>query len=213
MHEGNRLKTVAVTIVGSMSQLIITLVMGVTGILLLRNMIEAEQLISPVWMKAIVSGVIAVLVVLTLFYFRIPWVIRWIDKIPGSSRFSFMVKALEEFDATLLLRLLSLSLVRFIVFIVQYYLLFQFFAVDVSWWQSFWAVSVTFLVMAVIPTIAIAELVQRGKVVTSVMGLFSANILGVGLATASIWLINLVVPAVIGSLLMLGIRRIINKGK
>ena len=213
MHEGNRLKTIAVTIVASMSQLMITIFMGIIGLLVLQQLILEAQLISPVWMKVILSGVISALIVLTLFYFRLPWVIRWADRLPGSKRFSYLVRALEDFDATLLLRLLSLSLVRFVVFIIQYYLLFQLFGVDVTWWQSFWAVSVTFLVMAVIPTIAIAELVQRGTVVTSIMGLLSTNTLGAGLATASIWLINLVVPAVAGSLLILGIRRLINKGK
>jgi hypothetical protein len=212
IHEGNRLKTISVTIVSSMSQLIVTLLMGLAGLLVLRRMIEAGQLISAVWMNVVITGVFLVLTGLTLFYFRLSVVIRFINRVPGSGRFSYLVKALEEFDATMLLQLLSLSLARFCVFTLQYYLLFRFFNVDVSWWQSFWSVSVSFLVMAMIPTIAIVELVQRGKVVTSVIALFSVNLLGAGLATASIWLINLILPAVAGSLLILMNRRIFEKG-
>ena len=58
--------------------------------------------------------------------------------------------------------------------------------------------------MAIIPTIAIAELAQRGKVVTAIVGLYSVNELGMTFATAGIWFINLILPAIIGSLLILG---------
>ena len=206
MDEGNRLKTISITIVGSISQLIITLLMGFMGLIILRPGIESNQFISPIWMNVILYGVLAVLSGLILFYFRLSWLIRLVDKLPGSRRFAYLVSALEDFDAGLLFRLLLLSALRFVVFIVQYYLLFHLFAVDVSWGQTFWAVSVSFLVMAVIPTIAIIELVQRGKVMTTIMALYTANKLGVGFATAGIWLINLIIPAIAGSLLILSIK-------
>ncbi len=208
MDEGNRLKTISITIVGSISQLIITLLMGCIGLLILRPGIESSQLVSSIWVKVIIYGTVTVLLVLTLFYFRLSWIIRWVDRLPGSNRFAYLVRALEDFDTGLLFKLLLLSALRFIVFIVQYYLLFHLFAVDVPWWPVFWAVSVSFLVMAVIPTIAIVELVQRGKVMTTIMALFTANSLGVNFTTAGIWIINLIVPAIIGSLLILGMRKI-----
>ena len=211
MDEGNRLKTISITIVGSISQLIITLLMGCIGLIILRHGIESSNLVSPIWMKVIIYGTVAVLSGLLLFYFRLAWLIRWVDRLPGSNRFAYLVRALEDFDARLLFKLLLLSAFRFVVFILQYYLLFHLFAVDVSWTQTFWAVSVSFLVMAVIPTIAIVELVQRGKVMTAIMALYTTNDLGVSFTTAGIWLINLIVPAIIGSLLILGIRKIYDK--
>ena len=203
MEEGKRLKTISITIVGSISQLIITLLMGSIGLIVLRSNIQTDQLVSPMWMNVILSGTIGALLVLTLFYFRLPWLVKWVDRLPGSKKFVYLIRALEDFSATLLLRLLSLSLLRFIVFIVQYYLLFHLFDVNISWWQVYWPVSVSFLVMAVIPTIAIAELAQRGKVVTTLVGLYSSNGLGMTFATAGIWFINLILPAIAGSLLIL----------
>lgn len=214
MDEGKRLKTISITIVGSISQLLITLLMGGIGLLILRPAIESRNLVSAPWMQVIIYGVFAVLLVLTLFYFRLSWLIRWSNRIPGSRRFAYLVNALEDFDATLLWRLLSLSAVRFAVFITQYYLLFRLFTVDITGWQVLWTVSVSFLVMAVIPSIAITELVQRGKVMTTVVGVFSTNGLGINLAVAGIWFINLILPAIVGSLLILSIKRIIsNKTK
>jgi uncharacterized membrane protein YbhN (UPF0104 family) len=211
MDEGNRLKTISITIVGSISQLIITLLMGCIGLIILRPAIEANLLISSIWMNVIIYGVIAVLSGFLLFYFRLSWIIKLVDRLPGSNRFAYLIKALEDFNAALLFKLLLLSAFRFIIFIIQYYLLFHLFGVDVSWWNVFWAVSVSFLVMAVIPTIAIIELVQRGKVMTTIMVIYTSNDLGVGFTTAGIWLINLVLPAFIGSLLILGMRKLIQK--
>ena len=209
MDEGNRLKTISITIVGSISQLIVTLLMGCIGWIVLDNVIQSEQLVSPPWSSLILWGTVLVTAILTLFYFRLSILVKWFDRIPGTKRFAYLVKALEEFDATLLFKLLSLSGLRFLVFIIQYYLLFRLFGVDLSFHQALWTVSVSFLVMAVIPTIALVELVQRGKVVAMIAGLYSANVLGMNLATASIWLINLVLPAVAGSILILKMRKII----
>jgi hypothetical protein len=102
---------------------------------------------------------------------------------------------------------------RFLIFIVQYYLLFRLFAVDISIWHAVWAVSVSFFVLAVIPTFAIAEVGLRGEVGVKLIGLFAANHLGIFVTTTSIWVINLIIPAVIGSLLILRMRKIFSEKK
>lgn len=207
MNEGNRLRVISLTILGSISQLIITLSFGLIAIIFLKNrIIEAGLIGWPAWINVLLVGGFAVLLVLTVFYFRMKWLAHWIIRLPGISRFSYLINELEKINATLLLQLLSLSLLRYLVFGIQYYLLFRFFGVETGWWQSFWAVGVTFLVLAVTPTIALIELGLRGEVSIKMMGLFSANSLGIGFTTATIWFINLVIPAVAGSLLILSIK-------
>ncbi len=209
MKEGNRLKAISLTITSSISQLIITLVMGLVGILLLKNEIEKNGILTGIWIQVLLYGVLGTLIILTLFYFRLPWLVKWVDKLPANKRFSWLIVALEHFNATLLLQLLSLSLLRFLVFILQYYLLFRLFGVEVSLWQGWWAVSVAFLVMAIIPTIALfTDLGLRGQVNIKLIGLFSGNHLGIGLTSVSIWFINLIIPALVGSLLILSIKKI-----
>ena len=209
MNEGNRLKAISLTITGSLSQLIVTLLMGITGMLILRPIIESGHFITSFWYGFILYGVAIVLVILTVFYFRLSWLVKWIDRLPGSKKYAWLIETLEKFDATLLLQIMSLSTLRFIVFIVQYYLLFRLFDVDVSLWESWWVVSVSFLVMAVIPTIALfTDLGLRGTVSLMLLGLFSQNSLGISLTAVSIWFINLIIPALAGSLLILSIKKI-----
>ena len=209
MSEGNRLKAISLTIAGSMSQLIITLFMGCLGFIVLRKQIENAHLLTGGWLQIMIYGVFVTLLILTLFYFRLSWIIRWAERLPGIRKYAWLVKELEAFNATLLLQLLSLSALRFLIFIVQYYLLFRLFGVDVTWLQGLWAVSVSFLVMAVIPTIALfTDLGLRGEVSLKLLGLFSGNHLGISLASVSIWFINLIIPALTGSLLILSIKKI-----
>jgi hypothetical protein len=210
MDEGNRLKAISLTITGSLSQLIITLVMGLVGWITLGPVLEAKGLLSHFWYNGILYGTIIVLLILTILYFRLAGVARWFERIKGIRKYGWLFRALEEFNATLLLQLLSLSALRFMVFIAQYYLLFRFFGVELSWGQTLWTVSVSFLVMAVIPTIALfTDLSLRGEISLKLVGLFSDNHLGIWFASVNIWVINLIIPALAGSLLILSIKKIL----
>jgi hypothetical protein len=72
---------------------------------------------------------------------------------------------------------------------------------------------VIFLVLAIIPTFAIAELGLRGNVSLKLIGLFSTNSLGISITTATIWIINLVLPAIAGSLLILSVKIFKNRNE
>ncbi len=217
MEDGNRLRTISMTMVSGISQLLITLLMGLIGLIVLLPVLKRSDIVagidSSLWLQVIIYGVATVLLILTLFYFRLGLITRLIEKFSGSGRYIYLVKALEDVHATLLLRLLSLSLLRFAVFCLQYYLLFRLFDAGVGWWQSFWSVSIAFLVLAVIPSFAIAELGIRGRINLKILGLFSANHLGITIATVSVWLINLIIPAIIGSMLILSIKVFKNRNE
>jgi hypothetical protein len=61
--------------------------------------------------------------------------------------------------------------------------------------------------MAVIPTLTfLTELGLRWGASIQVIQFFSANTVGIFAASFAIWLINLIIPALIGSLLILRIR-------
>jgi hypothetical protein len=71
---------------------------------------------------------------------------------------------------------------------------------------SFWLMTVFYLVMAVAPSIGFVELPVRISASWFIFNVYTTNQLGVGTASLGIWMINLVVPAVIGSLLIFSIK-------
>jgi hypothetical protein len=208
VDEGNRLKSVSLTIAGSFSQLIITLILGVAGLYVLSDeLMQKEQLSGlAIWFKSIRWMLVIITLVCLLIYFRISWIIKGIERLPGLTTFIQHIAVMEELSVTLLLRVLSLSLLRFIVFTIQYNLLLQVLHVGVDVWVGFWLVSVLFLCLAIWPTIAILELGLRWEYSLFLFSLYSSNTVGIYAAATAIWLINLVVPAMAGSLFLLGLR-------
>ena len=208
MDDGNRLRVISLTILGSISQLLVTIFFGLLGLLILRPDITNMNLSGWMeWIKDLgIIGASIAFIVLTVFYFRIGWLVKWIDKIPAIKKYIWLINELEKTDTTLLMRLLSISLLRYLVFATQYFLLFRFFGVEVNWWQGFWATAIVFFVMAITPTIELFEVVKKMYVTKEIFAIFTVNTLAIGFVTTTIWCINLVIPAVIGSLLILGIK-------
>lgn len=208
VSEGKRIRAVSLTIAGSFSQLIVTLFFGMIGIWVLRDLFLKDEYISSfsIWLKffELILGII--ILVCTMVYFRIGWIIKGVEKLPGVSAFVRHFAVLEELSVNLLIRVLSLSMGRYLVFIIQYILLLQVMHVEAGWWQGFWLVAVLFLWLAVWPTIALLELGLRWQYSMLLFTLVSGNKLGIYAAATGIWFINLVLPALAGSLLMLGIR-------
>jgi hypothetical protein len=121
-------------------------------------------------------------------------------------KYRFFISQLDHFRVHELLAILLLSFIRFCIFTAQYLLLFSLFDVQIPLETTCFAVSVYFLILAIIPTAGIAELGVRGKVGISLFSLFSTNGIGILAAMGSIWLINIIFPAILGSLLMLNVK-------
>lgn len=206
--EGKRLRAVSLTITGSFSQLIITLVFGIIGLFVLTNQFNLNKdfVGISIWLKFLKGLLIVVTIICILIFFRISWIIRGVEKLPGLARFVEHISVLEDLSVTILLRVLSLSFFRFLIFIIQYNLLLQVMHVNIDWWEGFWTVSVLFLWLAIWPTIALLELGLRWEYSLILFSMYSPNIVGIYAAATCIWLINLVLPALGGSLFMLGLR-------
>ena len=105
-----------------------------------------------------------------------------------------------------LLRILWLSLLRYMVFILQFILLLVTFNVNIPFVACFWVLTIFYLVMALAPTIGFTELPIRSLAGVELLSNFSNNMLGIQVASLTIWLINLVVPAIVGSMMIFGIK-------
>ncbi len=208
VKEGSRLQAVSLSIAGGMAQLIITMLMGCLGLIYLLLYAGKDSLVmglSFFWIQVFLYGSLLGTLVFLFFFFRLGWLVRLVEKLPYAYRFKKYISVLETFDAKVLLRLLTLSLLRYIVFVLQYIFMLQLMQVEPHYWPAFWLVTVLFWVLAIIPSIAIAELGIRGTIAKTLFA-YSLNTIGILAVTFGIWFINLFVPALTGSLLILGIK-------
>ena len=215
LQEGNRLRAVALSLIGSMSQILTTFFFGFVAIASLKFSMSSQlnllNGLNELWQNVLLITLFIGILVFTIFYYNISIFIQFVEKIPFMTRFKFLIEKLEALHWRELTRILCLSVVRYVVFIVQYVLLLRVFGMESDLLNIMMMVSVFFLVMALIPSIALAELGFRGKLSLQLFGLLSANHLGIIAAAATIWIINLIIPAIAGSALILGVRLFKNK--
>ena len=210
LEEGNRLRGIVLTVVGSISQTIVTFVTCLVSLLYTRYFIfdtnHHLEGLSVFWIDMLIYLIAVGIILFILLYFRLSWFIQQIEKIPLVAKYQFFVQKLEDFHWKELTRILLLSFFRYVVFVLQYVLLFQIFDVNLFWVDAACLVCVMLLVLSIVPTIAFAELGFRGKLSIALFGLLSSNSVGIIAAVAGIWIINIIIPAIAGSLFILGIR-------
>ncbi|MEP7230724.1 MAG: lysylphosphatidylglycerol synthase domain-containing protein [Ginsengibacter sp.] len=210
ISEGKRIKAISLSIAGSISQLIITLLVGCGGLIYIIYFQNFKAVpimgLSVFWLKTLLFLSLCVTSVLTLFYFRLSWIIKLVDKIPALANYAQYISVLEKFTPKLLLSLLYLSFFRYFVFVIQYIFLLQVLHVEILWITAFWIISILFLVLAIVPSFAIADLGIRGKFSTELLSLYSANVVGIIGTTFGIWFINLFIPALMGSVFILSVK-------
>ena len=182
----------AATILGSISQIIVTLVAGMAGLMLVSQALFTgfdPELIGYI-------TVISIILVLSCYFCFNP-IYRWLgksmtalfgDKFPNSLRYR----------QSELLCALTLSALRYGVYAAQFWLLLQFYGAGVQASYALAAITVVFLLQTLIPSIAILDLGIRGNIALLVFSAFSANQPAILAAALSLWLINLVIPAVFG---------------
>lgn len=201
----NRIKAISATIVGSISQLTITIIVGVIAIVTIKNATASYKLIKELpWIFNQYVLVISSLAgfMLLMIFFRLDFLVNYLVRIPGFKKISQHISFLNFFNRKILLRILFLSFARYMIFILQYILLLRVLQVEIDFSLSFWLLSVFYLAMAILPTIGFTELPVRATASVLIFGLLSSNTLGIQAAAFGIWIINLVIPAVIGSFFM-----------
>lgn len=205
-----RLRGIALTILCSVSQVLITLVCGLLALLVLKPELHkvhfSETTLTGVFFNVLVYGVLLMTLVTGLFYFKMQWlvkVLKWIPFVKEKVSFAFV---LEHLRGKVMWKILFYSFLRFIVFALQYVLVWRALGVEINWWDGFWCISFVFLIMAIVPSFAIAEIGIRGKVALGIVGLFSVNTIAILTGTIGMWILNLVFPALIGSLFLLTIK-------
>jgi hypothetical protein len=207
LQPGNRVNSISLTLICSMAQLLVTLLTGIAGLLWMNHsgvIFTVTQRLTGELLLYV--GILSVTLLLVL-YARLEVWIKWLERKPLLAKVKPYFQALCSIETKVLFYVLFLSILRYLVFIIQYGLAFKIFKIYLSPEQVFGSVSVVFMIVAVLPSLAqIAELGIRWEASMGIVGLFSANSVGVFSASFTIWVINLVLPAVIGMVFLWKIR-------
>ncbi|MGM0612445.1 MAG: lysylphosphatidylglycerol synthase domain-containing protein [Bacteroidota bacterium] len=202
---------ILMTIVGSLSQLLVTVIMG--GLALLYVILRFPELIypeTPVLYGVSIVLLILFMIVVTGIYLNLKGVSgilhRLTKKWPKINRF---IHVFSYYNRKELLNVFLFSLSRYLVFSSQLYILMLIFHIQLSVFEGLIIVSLIFLAITIIPSVALAEIGIRGSVAIYVIQQYfllnelnpgSGFELNVMASTTVLWLINIILPGIIGSL-------------
>lgn len=224
LERANRIEGIFITVLGSMSQLLITFVLGTSGVFYLflvyhDSLLEFFRLPNYLYDYLKWGGAIFILalnILLILLFLNISVLSSIASRLKGKlfERISVYIHILTAYTTRELLIIISLSLLRFLIFTLQMYLLLWIFSVTIPFLEGMIIISVIFFVITMIPTIAITELGIRGSVSLFLIGIYYGNPidipesinLGIIAASTALWIINLALPALTGAIFVFNLK-------
>ena len=200
LEKGDRIKAVFITVLCSMSQLLVTILYGSISLFILFD----EILIDKTFLS------VSLLILLNLFllfsYFNISHIVNFLVKFKLIKNFKKYLEVLVMYNYKDLIIAFIYSNTRYFIFSLQFIILLHVFGINISFMDAILSVMLIFFFITITPTITIAEIGVRGSVAIFVLGLFSSNDIAILSSTTLLWLINLIIPAIIGSFFIFSLK-------
>ena len=178
-------QNVYATFISSFSQLLITLLVGLLGVVYTLDLIDIQ--LSSIF---IIIVTISILLLFLLFILM--------ENLKNIVLKIFNKSATIKFNKTEILKILSFSLVRYFVFCIQYLLILEALEIHFTEFIMLWLIPVCFLLASSIPTFVLSEIGVRSSVAILVFGVLTNNDLSIVLAASLLWIINIGFPAIYG---------------
>ena len=184
------------SITGSLSQVLITFCVG----LLALHYYLFHQLQYTRFSTALLVVACIVILISCALFFNIQVIAKkWKKGNFIHKLIPYRTEAIELAQSKLIF-ITSLSLLRFVIFSLQYYFLLHFFNLINSPFQSLALIALYFFIVSLIPTYALSELGVRGSVAIALFCPNAAYCAPVFAASLLLWIINLALPALVGAL-------------
>ena len=194
IDKGSRSRALTAGYCGGLAQFIVTfsfgIYMGGRTIMHHANMKSMDVYSIPL--------ALAIIIIVSLIYFNLKWVLVKVSAFPLLRKITSKYPLEYDVPKKKLLFILLITVFRYLVYVSQYVYLLYFFGVDLSFERFFSAVSSMLVIHTMFPSVPFIDLGVKGSALVLILEKFSHNELGIGLAVFTIWIINIIIPAIIG---------------
>lgn len=187
------------SVTGSISQLSVTLLGGISAfpLLVYRYTDFMNQYPAFIFYLLCFICLLSCSLIL-LFYFGLPIIEKRLLKYKLFKKALHKLDVMKHFNTKTLFVVLLYSLIRYIIFTTQYFLMFKALNLPVEL-SDFWVLmSTVFLVSSFIPSFSLGEVLTRGSVLVWVFALIQLPAEKLLVISFIIWLVNLALPALVG---------------
>ena len=189
--------------VGHFGQNVIT---NITGLLASLWFIYYFLNINTWFYLGIVVLTLAYLFLLSIFYFNIRWIISFLDRIRFLEKYRRFFDIMGRYSHRELLIVIGYSLARFFVFSFQYYLVIHLLLPELPFFQMMMTVIVFIFIQSAMPSLDLLDIGVRSFTAAHLFSYITNQQLAIIAAVSSIWLVNLIIPAALGSVFVLKLR-------
>lgn len=198
-------KTMLATFIGSIVQLITTLLFGIVGFILYIVFAQAQNTVSNAGYVAIASVIISIVLYKVL---RNTVLIKKMGmRILGRRKYVSLVHTYAKYSRADILHVFVFSISRYVIFSGQFMLLAHMFLPEITFVQLCISVFLTYFFTTVIPTSVLGEVGIRGSVAMVVFGMFTTHEITIFQVSMLLWIINIVPPTLYGSYLLFRYRK------
>jgi len=210
LEKADRGQAVLITIIGSMAQLVTTIVFGCIGLLFLpKYSSEFSRMVNAIeFGYPILVFLLVLLSVLIVFLFlNVSLFSTILSKSKFLSKYEKYNGVFSFYTSAELAKVLLYSVARYAVFTTQFFILLQLFEVDIAYVDAIVLITIMLFVVSIIPNFPIFEIAQRGPVAIFLFTLASpGQTIEIFSATFVMWSINLFLPALIGTVFIFTLR-------
>jgi hypothetical protein len=182
-------KIVLLNLIGNSTQMIVTTFFGVFGLVITGLHLEFFQ---GIYTEILVIAILLI-ILLTLAY-----AFRNREFIYGFT-FTKLIVKIKEVPRNIYRTNFQLATLRYFIFSHQFYFLLVLFDVSISYPTALATLFIMYFIASIVPTIHLMDLVIKGSVAVFLFGKLGVNEWIVFSITFLMWLLNLVLPVVIGS--------------
>jgi uncharacterized membrane protein YbhN (UPF0104 family) len=189
--------------VGAFAQNVITNLVGVSASLWF---IYYFLNINPWLYLGLVVLSVVFLGLFLIFYFNIKWLVGLLDRIKFLKKYHRFFEIMGRYNIDELLVVIGYSLARFFVFSFQYYLIIHLLLPDIPFVSMMLTVFVFLFIQSAMPSLDLLDIGVRSFTAMHLFLYITNQQIAIIAAVSSIWLINLIIPAIIGSVFVFKMR-------
>lgn len=196
----NRVKGVSATLAGGISQLYITILAGLLGLMFFNTQ---GTKIDWYWYLILIFFLILFL----WLYYKLPKLATIKSKYQWMQKMIGFLEVLKDYTQNILTWLLFLSFGRYLIYLFQFCFALWALGVKVSLVVLMFGNMLILFLQTVIPSFSVSEMGIRGVITAKVFEGYTDNIIGSVSAGILLWLINITLPALIGAV-FIAIKRV-----
>jgi flagellar biosynthesis protein FlhB len=188
--------------IGQFGQGTVTNVVGLTALTwFLYTYLQLNALV----MVCFTLVAIAVGLFLLTCYFNIKWLVSLLGRVSFLKKYSRFFAVISQYSLSQLIKVFLFCIVRFSVFSFQYYLVIHLLLPGLPAFPAMMMVFNNFFIQSALPTLDVIDVGLRGLTASTFFGYITNQQIAVIAAVSSIWFINLIIPAILGSVFVLKI--------